>query len=153
MCFIVKSIFLHACESQTLREDLEKKKPSHGNEVLSQDTMHLIQRPFYKQRSPCQNPAGNQTTPRPPDHRKETQTEVVWTCLPFIGSGQNHLARLSERVKKTRQTKKEVGSQQGMNRPGVHQVPDGGGEQRKMEETGCEVICGAPVILTVLRDS
>ena len=31
----------------------------------------------------------------------------------------------------------------------VHQVPEGSGEQRKMEETGCEVICGAPTIPTV----
>ena len=26
-------------------------------------------------------------------HHKETQTDLVWTCLPFIRSGQNHLAR------------------------------------------------------------
>ena len=40
----------------------------------------------------------------------------------------------------------EVGRQhQGMDRPGVHQVPEGGGEQRRMEETGCEVNGGAPM--------
>ena len=33
---------------------------------------------------------------------------------------------------------------QGMDRPGVRQVPEGSGEQRKLEETGREVICGAP---------
>ena len=33
------------------------------------------------------------------------QTAVVWSCLPFIRSGQNHLARHSERGKKTRQTR------------------------------------------------
>ena len=27
---------------------------------------------------------------------------------------------------------------------GVRRVPEGSGEQRKMEETGCEIICGAP---------
>ena len=32
-----------------------------------------------------------------------------------------------------------------MNRPGAHQFLEGGGEQRKMEETGCDVICGAPL--------
>ena len=32
----------------------------------------------------------------------------------------------------------------GMDMPGVRQVPEGSGEQRKVEETGCEVICGAP---------
>ena len=31
-----------------------------------------------------------------------------------------------------------------MDRPGVRQVPEGSGELGKMEETGCEIICGAP---------
>ena len=73
-----------------------KKNTSHGNEVLPQDTTQLMQRPCYQQGSPCQDPAGNWTTRRPPDHRKETQTAVVWSCFPFIRSGQNHLARHSE---------------------------------------------------------
>ena len=68
---------------------------------------------------------------------------------PFIRSGQNHLAKHSERGKKTRRTKEEVGTQhQGMDRPGVRQVPEGSGEQRKPEETGCEIVCGAPTTLT-----
>ena len=54
----------------------------------------------------------------------------------------------SERRRKTRQTEEEVGRQhQGMDRPGVRQVPAGSGEQVKMEETGCEIICGAPTTL------
>ena len=73
---------------------------------------------------------------------------VVWSCLIFIRSGQNHLARLGERGKKTRQTEEEVG-RQGMGRPGVRQVPEGSGEQGKMGETGCEIICGAPTTLAV----
>ena len=44
--------------------------------------------------------------------RKETQTAVVWSCLLFINSDENHLARHSERGKKTRQTEEEVGRQQ-----------------------------------------
>ena len=80
-----------------------KKNTSQGNEVLSQDTTHLIQRPYYQQGSPCQDPAGSWTTWRPPDDRKEMQTAVVWSCLPFIRSGQNHLARHGERGKRTRQ--------------------------------------------------
>ena len=103
--------------------------------MLLQDTTHLIQRPCYQRGSPCQDPASNRTTRRP-DHRKETQTAVVWSCLPFIRSGQKHLARLSERGKKTRQTDEAVGRQhQGMDRPGVRQVPEGSGEQGKTEET------------------
>ena len=59
--------------------------------------------------------------------------------FPVHKVGQNHLARHSERGEKTKQTEKEVGRQhQGMNKPGVHQIPEGSGEQRKMEETGLE---------------
>ena len=52
--------------------------------------------------------------------------------------------------KKTRQTEEEVGRQhQGMDRPGVRQVPEGSGEQGKTEKTGCKIICGAPSTLAV----
>ena len=75
---------------------------------------------------------------------------MVWSCFPFIRSVQNHLARHGERGKKTRQTEEEVGRQhQGMDRPGVRQVPEGGGEQGKMEKTGFKIICGAPTTRTV----
>ena len=113
--------------------------------------MHLIQRPCYQRSgSQCQDPVVNRTTLGPPDHRKETQTAEVWPCLPFIRSGQNHLARHSERGKKTRRTKEEVGRQhQGMDRPGVRQVPEGSGEPGKMEKIGCKIICGAPTTLAV----
>ena len=88
------------------------------------------------------------TTRRPPDHRKEMQTKVVWICLPFIRSGQNHLAKHRKREKKTGLAEKQVKRQhQGIDRPGVHQVPEGSREQRKMEETGCEVIRGASTTL------
>ena len=113
-----------------------KKKTSHRHKMLSQDTTHLIQRPCYQRGSPCQDLAGNQTTRRP-DHRKETQTAVVWMCLPFIRSGQNHLARHSERWKKTRQTKEEMrGQHQGMDRSRVRQVPEGSGKHGKWRKLG-----------------
>ena len=66
------------------------------------------------------------------------------------GLDKNHLARHNERGKKTRQTEEEVGRQhQGMDRPGVRQVLEGSGEQGKMEETGCKIICGAPTNMAV----
>ena len=40
--------------------------------------------PCNQRGSSCQDPAANRTTRRPADHRKETQTVVVWTCLPFF---------------------------------------------------------------------
>ena len=95
-------------------------------------------------RNSCQDPVGNQTKQRPPDHCEEMQTAVVWSCLPFIGCGQIHFARHSELGKKRSQTEEEMGRQhQEMDRPGVLQVPKGSGEQGKIKETGCEIFCGA----------
>ena len=78
----------------------------------------------------------------------------IWPDLvngrTFVGSGQNHLARHNERGKKTRQIEEEaVRQHQGVERPGVRQAPTGSGEQRKMEETGCLIICDAPTTLPV----
>ena len=36
-----------------------------------------------------------------------------------------------------------------MDRPGVRQVPEGRGEQGKMEKSGCKIICCAPTTLAV----
>ena len=88
-----------------------KKNTSHENNVLPQVSTHLTQRPCYQRGSPCQDPAGNWTTRRSPDDRKETQTAVVWSCFPFIRSIQNYLARHSETRKNTRLTKEEAGRQ------------------------------------------
>ena len=38
---------------------------------------------------------------------------------------------------------------QGMDGPGVRQVPEGSGEQGKMEKTDCKIIYGAPATLAV----
>ena len=77
--------FTVPCKMVLARPDgreTSKKNTSHGNEVLPQDTTHVIQRPCYQRGSPCQDPAGNWTTRRPPDDRKETQTAEVWSYLP-----------------------------------------------------------------------
>ena len=141
---LVTSIFLYACESWTPTPELQRRIQA------MEATTHLIQRPCYQWGSPCQDPTGKWTTQRFPDQCKESQTAVVWSCLPFIRSGQNHLARHNVRGKKTRQTEEEVGRpHQGMNRPGVCQVPEGSEEQGKMEETGYEIICGTQMTLAV----
>ena len=60
------------------------------------------------------------------------------------------VSRHSERGKKARQTEEEVGRQhQGMDRPGVRQVPEGSGELGKTEKTVYKVICGVPTTLAV----
>ena len=146
---LVTSIFLYACESWTLTAVLQRRI-----QAMEMRCYRKILRISYKHHvtneEECQDPVGNRTTRRPPDHRKEAQTAVVWSCLPFIRSSQNHLARHSERGNKTRQIEKEFGRQhQGMDRPGVRQVPEGSGEQGKMEKTACKIICGAPTTLAV----
>ena len=68
------------------------------------------------------------------------------------GLAQTILQGTVKRVKTTRPTEEEVGRQhQGMDRPGVRQVPEGSGEQGKMEKTGCEIMCGALTTPTVKR--
>ena len=73
---------------------------------------------------------------------------VVLSCFLFIRSGQNHLARHSERGRKTRQIKEEEVGNNIREWTGLEFVTEGSGEQRKMEETGCEVIYGALTALT-----
>ena len=69
----------------------------------------------------------------------------VWPCTNTILQDTVKKGRRQGREKKRRQTETEMGRQhQVMDRPGVHQVQEGSGEQRKMKETGWEVICGAP---------
>ena len=145
---LITSIFLYACESWTLIAELRRR--IQAMEMRCYRKILLIQRPCYQRGNPCQDQAGNKITRRPTDHRKETQAAFVWTCLSFIRSGQNHLARHSDRGKKTMQTEEEVGRQyKGMDWPGVRQVPENSGEQGKMEEIGCEFICGAKKTLAV----
>ena len=125
-----------------------KKIKSHGNEVLPQDTTHLIQRPCYQRGSLCQDSAGKWL-------HKDLLTIVKRCKLKSYQhvSCSSDLAKtiLQGIVKGGRQRrKKEVGRQnEGMDRPGVCKIPDGNGNQRKMEETGCEITCGAPTTPTV----
>ena len=144
---LVTSIFLSACESWILTAELQRRI-----QVMEMRCYRRILYMSYKDhvtneevRAKIQQAIGLHK-----DHRKVMQTAVVWLCLPFIRCGQNHLVRHSERGKETRQTEEEVRRQpQGMDRPGFRQVPEGSGEQGKMEQTGCEIICGAPTTLIV----
>ena len=76
---------------------------------------------------------------------------LVDVNMSALSSSPFHCALHSERGEKTRRTNKEVGRQhQGMDRPGVQQVPESSGEQGKMEKTCCRIICGAPSTLAVM---
>ena len=111
--------------------------------------MLLIQRPCYQRGSLYQDQIAKRTTRGAPEHRKETQTEVVWSCLPFIRYGQKKILRGTVKGGRRQGRQEERWEDNTQDRPGVRQVPDGSGEQGKMEETGFEVICGAPTTPTV----
>ena len=89
-----------------------KKNTSHGNEVLPPDTTHLIQRPCYQRGSSCQDSAGNWTTRRPPDDRKETQTAVVWSCFWPKPSCKAHLKGEEDKAERERGGKTTLGNGQ-----------------------------------------
>ena len=147
---LVTSIFLYACELWTLTAELQRRIQAVEMwcyrkilPILYKD--HVTNKEIRAEIQQAIGPHEDLLT-----MVKRRKTAVVWTCLPFIRSGQNHLTRHSEKGKETRQTKEEVGRQhQGMDRPEVRQVPEGSGEQGKMEKTGCKIICGAPTTLAV----
>ena len=115
MRFLVIFSFLYACESWTLLAGLRR-----GIRATEMRCYRKVLRISYKNHVTTENVYAKiqEDHPETPDHRKETQTEVVWTCLPFIRSVQSHLTSHSERGKKTRQTENEMGRQHlGTDRP------------------------------------
>ena len=97
MCSIPFMLVNHGSLQQSCSEEY---KPCKGGATARHHASYT--ETVFSPRKSCLDPASNWTTRRSPDHRKETQTAVVWTCLPFIRPGQSHLARHSERGKKTR---------------------------------------------------
>ena len=75
---------------------------------------------------------------------------MVWSCLPFIRSGQNHLARHSERGKKKGGQRKRwednIREWTGLEFGKSQTTAENRG---KMEKTGCEIICDARTTLAV----
>ena len=104
---LVTSIFLYACELRTLTAELQRRIQAMEMRCYRK-ILHISYKDHVTNEEVCQHRADNRIARRPHDHRKGIKTDMVWTCLPFIRSGRNHLARHSEREKKTRQTEKEV---------------------------------------------
>ena len=74
---------------------------------------------------------------------------MVWSCLPFIRFSQNHLARHSERGKRQGRQRRwwedNIREWTGLEFAKSQRAV----ENEKMEESGCEIICGAPTTLAV----
>ena len=111
---LVTSIFLFACQSWTLTAELQRRI-----QATERTCCHKILHISYKDhvtnekvRAKIQQAIGLHEV------LLTIVKRLVWSCLPFIRSGQNHLARHSKRGKKTRQTEEEVGRQHlGLDRP------------------------------------
>ena len=122
-----------------------KKNTKHGNDVLPQDTTHLIQRPCYQRGSPCQDAAGDRTTRRPPDHVKRRKLQLCGHVSRSLGLAETILQGTVKGGRRHgRQKKRWEDNISERTNLEVRKVPEGSGKQRKMEETGCEVICDAP---------
>ena len=133
---LVTSIFLYACELWTLAAVLQRSIQAvemrcYRRILLFSYKDHVTNEEVCAKIQQATGPHEDLLTTV-----KRRKLSVVWTCLPFIRSVQNHLAYHlawhSEKGKKIRQTEEEVGRQhQEMDRPGDRQVPDGSGEQGK----------------------
>ena len=123
---------------------VSKKNTSLGNETLPQDaTDHVTDEEV---RAKIQQAIGP---------HEDLLTIVKRRKLPWYG----HVSRSSGVAKTILQGTVKGGRRQGRQRWAdnirkwtgldVRQVPEGSGEQGKMEETGCEIICGAPTTLAI----
>ena len=122
-----------------------KKNTSHANEVLPQDTKHLIQRPCYQRGSQCQDPAGNQP-------KEDLLTIVNRRKLQWYG----HVSWSSGLAKTILQGTVKGVRRQGRQKTLEDNIREWTGlkfsesqravENRKMEETSCDVICCVPTI-------
>ena len=119
-----------------------KKNTSHGNEVIPQDSISYKDHVTNEEvRAKIQEAIGQ---------HEDLLTIVKRRKLQWYG----HVSRSSGLAKTILQGTVKMGRRQGRQRkrledPGVCQVPEGSGEQGKMEETGCEIICNDPTTLAV----
>ena len=149
---LVTSIFLYACESWTLTAELQRRIQTVEIRCYRK-RLNISYKDHVTNEEVC---AKIQQAVGP---HEDLLTIVKRLKLQWYG----HVSRSSGLAKtilqgtvkggkKTRQTEEEVGRQhQGMDRPGVRQAQEGSGEQGKMEEAGCEIICGAQTTQAVKR--
>ena len=85
--------------------------------------------------------------------QQKSEENICFSVLLRPSNIYGHISMERGASKEGRQRERWVRRQhQGMDRPGVYrQVPEGSGEQRKLEKNGCKVICGAPTTAAVKR--
>ena len=131
----------------------KKERKSHGIEVLPQDTAHLIKDHVTNEEvfAKIQQTIGLHEDLTIANSSKLKGCGHVSCSLGLAKT----ILQGSDRGKKTGKTEEEMGRQhQGRDRPGVRQIAKDSGEQKrqkkkKMEGTGCEVLCVAPTTIAL----
>ena len=139
---LILSTFLYACESWTLRAEIERRI-----EALEMRCYKRLLNISYKDhvtneevRSRIQNAVGVHD-----DLLTMIKKRKLRWYLKIFGYGEDNSACDSERSKKERKTEEEMGRKdQGMDGNGVWRFPEGSGRQGRVERYCCNVICGAP---------
>ena len=147
---LITSIFLYACESWTLTAELQRRIQAMEMRCYRK-ILHISYKDHVTNkevRAKIQQAIGPHEDLLTIVNRRKPQ----WYGNVSRPSGlaKTILQGTVKGGKKARQTEEEVGRQyQGIDRPRVRRVPEGSGEQGKMEETGREIFCGSPVTLAV----
>ena len=139
---LVTSIFLYACESWTLTAELQRRiqamEMSHYRNILRiSHKDHVTNKEVHAKIQQAIGPQEDLTMVK--------RCKLQWYDNVSHSSGRaKTIWQGTVKGGRRHGRQEEVGRQhQGMDRPGVHQVPKGRGEQVKMEETGCKIICGS----------
>ena len=146
---VVTSIFLYVCESWTLEAELQRRIQAKEMGCYGK-ILHIS----YKDH------VTNEEVRAKIQHTIGPHDDLLTLVRRRKLQWYRHVSRSSDLAKLILQGTVKGGRRQGrteevgrqhqrVDRPGVRQVPGGCGEQRKMEQTGCESICGAPTTLAV----
>ena len=148
MCSFVTSIFLFVCESWTLTAELQRRI-----QTIEIRCYQKILRISYKDH--VTNKEVHAKIQQAIGPHEDLLTIVKRHKLQWYG----HVSRSSGLAKTILQgtmnggrqgrRKKWEDSSRDWTGLGFAKVPEGSGEQGKMEKTGCEITCGAPMTLAV----
>ena len=115
------------------------------NSLFPTSLGHLLQRSRYKWESREQNQTSHRALWRSSHHCEET--EMVWAQNKINRTCKDDPTGHCTRREKERQTEKEMGRQHnGVDRIKVGWSPLKGRKQRRMENSGCPIILGAPTV-------
>ena len=146
MRFLVTSILLYACESWTLTAELHRR--IQAMEMRCYRKILSISYKDYVTNEEVRAKVQQAIGPHEDLLMIVKRRKLQWYGHVSRSSG---LAKtiLQGTVKGRRRQGGQRKRWEDNIRPGVRQVPEGSGEQGKMDETGCEIICGAPTTLMV----